>query len=201
MARAAWFFRAPDDGELPDRVQGLFAKARERIGFVPNVFRSYSIRPERFSAWFAHFKLLHEPTEHLDEADREMIAVVVSAYNRCTYCIVAHGQALRAGFRARGLDLDAIDITEERMRFAGHGIEPRRAGFGLAERHLLAVVIHRRVIGAHEIDRAIHQPCPQCIAVTGTPQRRHQPAQQLDRRVGRDVHQFQPDGRDADRAP
>jgi uncharacterized peroxidase-related enzyme len=39
--------------------------------------------------------MLHEPTEHLDGADREMIAVVVSAANRCLYCLVAHGAALR----------------------------------------------------------------------------------------------------------
>ena len=35
------------------------------------------------------------PTENLDEADREMIAVVVSAWNRYLYCLVAHGHALR----------------------------------------------------------------------------------------------------------
>jgi uncharacterized peroxidase-related enzyme len=89
-------FPVPDETALPDRLQSLFAKARERVGFVPNVFRDYSYRPERFSAWFAHYKQLHEPTANLSAADREMIAVVVSAYNRCTYCIVAHGQALRA---------------------------------------------------------------------------------------------------------
>jgi uncharacterized peroxidase-related enzyme len=92
--RTAWFFPIPDESELPDRLQGLFAKAREAIGFVPNVFRSYSYRPERLSAWFGHYRQLHEPTEKLSAADREMIAVVVSAYNRCTYCIVAHGHAL-----------------------------------------------------------------------------------------------------------
>jgi uncharacterized peroxidase-related enzyme len=96
LARAAWFFPIPDETTLPERLQSLFAKARERLGFVPNVFRSYSVRPERFSAWFTHFQLLHQPTPGLSEADREMIAVVVSAWNRCTYCIVAHGQALRA---------------------------------------------------------------------------------------------------------
>lgn len=95
MARALWFFPLPDESELPERIRSLFAKARERTGVLPNVFRAYSYRPERFSAWFAHHRQLHEPTANLGEADREMIAVVVSAYNRCTYCIVAHGHALR----------------------------------------------------------------------------------------------------------
>jgi uncharacterized peroxidase-related enzyme len=89
------WFPVPDEAQLPDDLRGLFAKARERLGFVPNVFRVYSFRPRRLSAWFAHFRQLHEPTEHLDAADREMIAVVVSAANGCLYCLVAHGAALR----------------------------------------------------------------------------------------------------------
>jgi uncharacterized peroxidase-related enzyme len=120
-----WFFDTPDESSLPDRLQGLFGKAREALGFVPNVFRAYSYRPERFSAWFAHHKQLHEPTEHLDEADREMIAVVVSAWNRCTYCVVAHGQALRAALGDQvQADLIAInwrhaDLDERRAAICG----------------------------------------------------------------------------------
>jgi uncharacterized peroxidase-related enzyme len=93
--RVGSWFPVPADEELPDSLRGLFAKARERLGFVPNVFRVYAFRPERLSAWFSHFRLLHEATAHLDEADREMIAVVVSAANGCLYCLVAHGAALR----------------------------------------------------------------------------------------------------------
>jgi uncharacterized peroxidase-related enzyme len=89
------WFPVPDEAQLPDDLRRLFAKARERLGFVPNVFRVYSFRPQRLSAWFAHFRQLHEPTEQLSAADREMIAVVVSAANGCLYCLVAHGAALR----------------------------------------------------------------------------------------------------------
>jgi uncharacterized peroxidase-related enzyme len=88
-------FEVPDEAELPEGLRKLFAKARERLGFVPNVFRVYSYRPDRLSAWFAHYRQLHEPTENLSAADREMIAVVVSATNGCLYCLVAHGAALR----------------------------------------------------------------------------------------------------------
>lgn len=120
-ARPAWFFPIPDESALPERLQGLFAKARETVGFVPNVFRGFSYRPERLSAWFGHYKLLHEPTPGLDEADREMIAVVVSAYNRCTYCIVSHGHALRA---ALGDEITA-DYIATNWRHAG--LDERRS--------------------------------------------------------------------------
>jgi uncharacterized peroxidase-related enzyme len=97
IARAATgsYFDVPDEAELPEGLRKLFARARERLGFVPNVFRVYSFRPERLSAWFAHYRHLHEPTANLSAADREMIAVVVSAANGCLYCLVAHGAALR----------------------------------------------------------------------------------------------------------
>ena len=118
-ARAAWFFPIPS--EPPEAVRGLFAKARETIGFVPNVFRAYSYRPERLSAWFGHYRQLHEPTANLDAADREMIAVVVSAYNRCTYCIVAHGAALATALGDRVL----ADYIATNWRHAG--LDERRA--------------------------------------------------------------------------
>ena len=121
MARALWFFAVPDEAELPERLQGLFAKARESVGFVPNVFRAYSYRPERMSAWFAHYKQLHEPSPGLDVADREMIAVVVSAFNRCTYCIVSHGHALRVALA----DEVQADYIATNWRHAG--LDERRS--------------------------------------------------------------------------
>jgi uncharacterized peroxidase-related enzyme len=92
--RISWF-PVPPESDLPENLHGLFSKARQRLGFVPNVFRVYSFRPERLSAWFSHYKQLHEPTENLNAAEREMIAVAVSMANGCLYCLVAHGAALR----------------------------------------------------------------------------------------------------------
>ena len=119
MARPAWFFPIPDESELPDRLQGLFAKARENLGLVPNVFRAFSYRPERLSAWFAHYKLLHEPSEQLGAADREMIAVVVSAWNRCIYCVVAHGHALRVALGGTPEAQVTADYIATNWRHAG----------------------------------------------------------------------------------
>ncbi|MFN0121835.1 MAG: peroxidase-related enzyme [Blastocatellia bacterium] len=89
------WFPVPPEEELPENLRRLFGKARERLGFVPNVFRVMSFRPERLSAWFAHYKQLHEPTDNLSAAEREMIAVTVSMTNHCLYCLVSHGAALR----------------------------------------------------------------------------------------------------------
>ncbi|MBN9623235.1 MAG: peroxidase-related enzyme [Actinobacteria bacterium] len=88
-------FPVPAETDLPPNLQGLFGKAREALGFVPNVFRVYAFRPERLSAWFNHFSKLHEPTAGLSVSDREMVGVVVSSANGCLYCLVSHGAVLR----------------------------------------------------------------------------------------------------------
>lgn len=93
-AEISWF-PVPSEDELPEDLGKLFAKARERLGFVPNVFRAYAWRPERMRSWFGHFRQLHEPTPGLSAAEREMVAVAVSMANGCLYCLVAHGAALR----------------------------------------------------------------------------------------------------------
>jgi len=114
------WFPVPEESELPPDLSGLFAKARERLGFVPNVFRAWAFRPGRLSAWFAHFRQLHEPTEGLSAADREMVAVVVSAANGCLYCLVAHGAALR--------DELGDPVLGERISYDWRraGLDPRR---------------------------------------------------------------------------
>jgi uncharacterized peroxidase-related enzyme len=127
------WFPVPAEADLPADLQKLFAAARERVGFVPNVFRVYAFRPERLRAWFTHFKDLHLPTEHLDVADREMISVVVSMANGCLYCLVAHGAALR---EALGDPVLADRITIDWRRA---GLDPRRSAIcAFAEQLTLA---------------------------------------------------------------
>src|SRR3954462_5752759 len=127
--RISWF-PVPDESELPDDLQRLLRAARERIGFVPKLFRAYSFRPERLSAWFAHFRLVMEGTPGRSEAEREMIAFVVSMANGCLYCLVAHGAALRQGW---GAPVMADRITLDGRRAEGL-TERQRAICALAEK-------------------------------------------------------------------
>lgn len=115
----SWFPVAEESG-LPEDLAKLFVRARERIGFVPNVFRAYAWRPDRLRTWFSHFRQLHEPTEGLSAAEREMIAVAVSMANGCLYCLVAHGAALREAL--------GDPVLAERILFDYHraGLDDRR---------------------------------------------------------------------------
>lgn len=85
----------PDEESLDKDFRKLFARARENVGFVPNVFVGYMVRPTHFRHWFNHFRELMEGESELTPAEREMISVVVSAENHCLYCLVSHGAELR----------------------------------------------------------------------------------------------------------
>ncbi|MFN4087949.1 MAG: peroxidase-related enzyme [Alphaproteobacteria bacterium] len=85
----------PEEATLDDATRGFFARCRAKIGFVPNVFRSYARRPERFRKYQSYRNDLMGGSSGLSELEREMVAVTVSSANRCHYCVVAHGAVLR----------------------------------------------------------------------------------------------------------
>jgi uncharacterized peroxidase-related enzyme len=72
-----------------------FAKCEEKLGFVPNVLKAYAFDMAKLSAFVAMYNDLMLAPSGLSKLEREMIAVAVSAHNRCYYCLVAHGAAVR----------------------------------------------------------------------------------------------------------
>jgi uncharacterized peroxidase-related enzyme len=72
-----------------------FQKCRDKIGFVPNVLAAYSHNMPKLEAFAAFYNDLMLAPSGLSKLEREMIAVVVSAENRCFYCLAAHGAAVR----------------------------------------------------------------------------------------------------------
>jgi len=87
----------PDQDSLDEDIQKYFDICQEKLGLIPNVLRAYSVNPEKFRTFSALYNqlMLDEETTNLSKLEREMIAVSVSSANRCYYCLVAHGQAVR----------------------------------------------------------------------------------------------------------
>jgi len=150
---SSWFPLIEEAGLAPE-VRALFNKARDKTGIVPNVFRSYAWKPERFLKWFAHFRDVMRGSDGLSEADREMIGVVVSAENRCLYCLVAHGAALRellgdpilAG--QIGADYRRATLDPKRRAMCDFAVKLTRAPSEVSE----ADVKHLRDLGFNDSD-------------------------------------------------
>src|SRR4051812_27965071 len=85
----------PEPDTLDDDLKTYYAKCVDKLGLVPNVLQAYSSRPEKLRTFIKLYNELMLGDSGLDKLEREMIAVVVSSANRCYYCLVAHGQAVR----------------------------------------------------------------------------------------------------------
>jgi uncharacterized peroxidase-related enzyme len=85
----------PQLDPLPPATQAYFDKCVEKLGLVPNVLRAYAFDIAKLDAFAAMYNDLMLGDSGLTKLEREMIAVAVSAENRCFYCLVAHGAAVR----------------------------------------------------------------------------------------------------------
>ena len=80
---------------LPPETQKYFDICVEKLGMVPNVLKANAFDIAKLNAFTAMYNDLMLAPSGLSKLEREMIAVVVSAINKCFYCLVAHGAAVR----------------------------------------------------------------------------------------------------------
>ena len=85
----------PPVDPLPEATARYFEICEERLGLVPNVLRAHAFDIDKLDAFTALYDALMLAPSGLSKLEREMIAVVVSSINRCWYCQVAHGAAVR----------------------------------------------------------------------------------------------------------
>jgi len=109
------YFPIAERQHCSEALQKLYMDLEAALGFVPNVIRAFAWREPRFWKWWAHRNDLMTPSEGLSKAEREMVAVVVSAANDCLYCMTSHGYAVRV--------LLGDPVTAERIT-----LDYRRAG-------------------------------------------------------------------------
>jgi uncharacterized peroxidase-related enzyme len=87
--------KLPPD-KLSPEMAAYFNKCEEKLGFVPNVLKAYAFDMAKLSGFVAMYNDLMLAPSGLSKLEREMIAVAVSSHNKCYYCLVAHGAAVRA---------------------------------------------------------------------------------------------------------
>ena len=85
----------PDPAELDEDIRAVFERCVEKLGLVPNVLAFYGRNQKKLRNFMAMYNELMLAPSGLSKLEREMVAVVVSSANRCYYCLVAHGQAVR----------------------------------------------------------------------------------------------------------
>ncbi|KEF32833.1 hypothetical protein D777_00395 [Marinobacter nitratireducens] len=85
----------PEISDLPEDTQKYFQICQEKLGMIPNVLTAYSQNLKQLEGFTKLYNELMLGEGELSKLEREMVAVVVSSENKCFYCLVAHGAAVR----------------------------------------------------------------------------------------------------------
>ena len=89
----AWI-QVVQEEQAQGRLREFYDKVVEYRGKVANIFKVHSLNPDAMKAHLDLYLTIMYGRSGLSRAQREMIAVVVSAVNECEYCIVHHSAAL-----------------------------------------------------------------------------------------------------------
>jgi len=73
------------EGEAHGELKKLYNRLVEPWGGIDNIMKIHSLNPASLSGHFELYKTLMRGRSDLTRVQREMIAVVVSALNRCKY--------------------------------------------------------------------------------------------------------------------
>lgn len=85
----------PEIKDLPEETQKYFQICLDKLGMIPNVLTAYSQNLKQLEGFTRLYNELMLGEGELTKLEREMVAVVVSSENKCYYCLVAHGAAVR----------------------------------------------------------------------------------------------------------
>lgn len=94
------FLQKPKREEMTDEQYGIFNESVENMrknwGFINNLFKILPLNPNQYVGFLNFKNSLFDPdTCYLSNIDKEMIGIVVSSVNCCSYCLTSHGDILR----------------------------------------------------------------------------------------------------------
>jgi uncharacterized peroxidase-related enzyme len=124
---------------LPEATQKYFDICQEKLGLIPNVLRAYAFDVEKLNAFTTLYNDLMLAESGLTKLEREMIAVAVSSVNKCFYCLVAHGAAVRemSGDPALGealvMNYRVANITPKQRAMLDFAVKMTEASYRIEE--------------------------------------------------------------------
>lgn len=159
-------FAVPSRGEVSEKNQAIFDSLQKNLGFVPNLYAYYAKNETALGDYLA----LQNRKSTLKAKEREVVNLVTSQINACTYCLAAHSaiakingfsdeeiMEVRKGSALFDQQLDALaKFTASVVSNNGKASQESKQAFfeaGYSEASMIDVVI---VIGDKIISNYIH---------------------------------------------
>lgn len=118
------YLQKPNADEIPPDVQAIFDKYTEaqlkNWGFINNLFKVLPLNPLQYKGFLEFKASLFNDQCYLSDADKEMIGLVVSSTNSCSYCLTTHSDALR------GLVKDPVWVDKLTYNYRSADLTPKQ---------------------------------------------------------------------------
>lgn len=107
----------PDQAEGP--LKEIYNQLKKERGQIAEIHKIQSLRPESIVKHMDFYMEIMYSKSELSRAQREMMAVVVSKTNHCTYCIEHHASALNSYWKDENKienlknDFLSVNLTSE----------------------------------------------------------------------------------------
>lgn len=107
-----------DDAE--GKLEAIYAELLKKRGKVSNILKVHSLNPEAMANHLDLYMTVMFGASGLSRAEREAVAVVVSATNECAYCVNHHAEALRRYIKDEEtlellMSADGLETLEPRL--------------------------------------------------------------------------------------
>jgi uncharacterized peroxidase-related enzyme len=135
------FIQTVSEDQATGAVADLYREEEERFGYLPNLARAFSSRPEAYEAWR---QLIDTIRGAMDLRRYELATIAAAAQLRSSYCALAHGSVLLKQF----MDSDELQAVLSDHRNAGLD-ETEVAVMDLAEK----VAVDATSVTQEDIDR------------------------------------------------
>ena len=105
-----------NESDASDELKKIYQEIKTKRGKLSNVMTVHSLNPGSMKYHMDLYVHLMFGSSPLSRADRELIAVLVSIFNNCRYCVQHHLEALRHYWKDKVVldemldDIDAVDL-------------------------------------------------------------------------------------------
>lgn len=98
-----------DTAEATGELKTIYEQIEEERGKVSNIMKIHSLNPRAMKAHMDIYLAIMFGQSGLIREERELLGVVVSAANKCDYCVVHHAEALNHYWKDRAKIRQLLD--------------------------------------------------------------------------------------------
>jgi len=125
-----------DEQNADETLKNIYTQVSGKRGRVANILKIHSLMPETMKTHLDLYMSIMFGRSKLNRQQQEMIAVVVSAANKCEYCINHHAEALNHYWKDKDSlekfrkDYRLLDLKEKELCMLAHArkltLEPHK---------------------------------------------------------------------------